>query len=143
LKIAHVVVAAGVLYIETEHPVDHTGVDERTVGWDLDHHLGTELQGRLAVTIEEVGGMAADAGDRKLPAERARTGSSAASQLVGTASSNGVAAARTRSIIRARSGAPATGSRTFPGSRVEPIRAWRTTRMRLLRAARGRRRRCF
>ena len=53
--------------------------------------------------------------------------SSAASVVVATTISNGVVAARTRSIMRVSNGAPARSRAIFFGSLDEPIRAWTTT----------------
>jgi hypothetical protein len=51
------------------------------------------------------------------------TGSSEAAVVVATMICAGVRAACSRSSMRTSSGFPASGNSTFPGSRVEPVRA--------------------
>src|SRR5688572_29059806 len=70
--------------------------------------------------------------------QRSTIGSSLASVVVATTVSNARSAARTRSTMRSRSVAPATGRRTLPGRRDEPVRACTTT-TRVISRARGRR----
>ena len=56
------------------------------------------------------------------------TGSSEGAVVVARMICDGVRAAWRRSSIRTSSGLPASGMSTLPGSRVEPVRAWTTTR---------------